>query len=98
MDNITNVYEVEDTADSEEPVIPAESVVIEETMAIDPTVDMSDREILVAIYAQQAQIGGQLNWLCENLAGVFGMVTAMSQNGGGVRGLMKVMKEMKTDG
>jgi hypothetical protein len=38
-------------------------------------------------------LGEQLNWLCENLAGVFGMVTTMTANGGGLRGMMKAMKE-----
>jgi hypothetical protein len=38
-------------------------------------------------------IGEQLNWLCENLAGVFGLVTQMSANGGGIRGMMKAMKD-----
>lgn len=38
-------------------------------------------------------IGKQLDWLCENLAQVFGVVQSLSTNGGGIRGLMKMMKE-----
>ena len=40
-------------------------------------------------------IGQQLNWLCENLTSLFGFVNAMSNNGGGVRGLMKALKEQQ---
>ena len=40
-------------------------------------------------------IGGQLNWLCENLTALFGLVNSMGQNGGGIRGLMKAMSAMK---
>lgn len=39
-------------------------------------------------------LGEQMNWLCENLAGVFSLVTTMGANGGGIRGAMKAMKEM----
>lgn len=38
-------------------------------------------------------LGQQMNWLCENLQSLFGFVQAMSANGGGVRGLMKAMKQ-----
>lgn len=58
------------------------------------TMGLSDRELMEATYLQQQQIGIQLNWLCENLAQVFGVVQAMSQNGGGIRGLMKMVKGM----
>ena len=37
-------------------------------------------------------LGQQMNWLCENLQSLFGFVQAMSNNGGGVRGLMKALK------
>jgi hypothetical protein len=89
-----NIYE---TVDDEE-VIEVPSTVIE-SLPIPPTIDgLTDRELLVAVYKQQELIGNQLNWLCENLAGVFGMVTAVSQNGGGLRGMMKMMKEMNANG
>ena len=38
-------------------------------------------------------LGQQMNWLCENLQSLFGFVQAMSSNGGGVRGLMKAIKQ-----
>jgi hypothetical protein len=41
-------------------------------------------------------LGQQMNWLCENLQSLFGFVNAMSANGGGVRGLMKALKEQPT--
>jgi hypothetical protein len=98
MDIVTDVYAVEDNADSEQTIVDVPSEVVEQSIVADPVTALSDRELLIATYKQQVQIGAQLNWLCENLNGVFGMVTAMSQNGGGVRGLMKVMKEMNANG
>lgn len=40
-------------------------------------------------------LGQQMNWLCENLQSLFGFINAMSNNGGGVRGLMKALKEQQ---
>jgi hypothetical protein len=37
--------------------------------------------------------GEQMNWLCENLQSLFLFVNQMGANGGGIRGLMKAMKE-----
>jgi hypothetical protein len=98
MDIVTDVYSTEDIANSEETIIDVPSEVVEQTIVPDTVINLSDRELLVAVYKQQEQIGSQLNWLCENLNGVFGMVTVMSQNGGGVRGLMKTLKEMNANG
>jgi len=98
MDIVTDIYNEGVDTHSEEDSSSVESAVIETAPLADPTVALNDRELLVAVYRQQEQLGNQLNWLCENLAGVFGVVTAMSQNGGGVRGLMKVMKEMNQNG
>lgn len=36
--------------------------------------------------------GEQMNWLCENLASLFMFVNQVGSSGGGVRGLMKAMK------
>jgi len=98
MDIVTDVYGETDTGNSTPEIIDTTSTVVDTVPDVDPVLNLSDRELLVAVYRQQEQIGNQMNWLCENLAGVFGMVTAMSQNGGGVRGLMKVMKEMNQNG
>lgn len=38
-------------------------------------------------------LGEQMNWLCENLAALFGFVNQMGANGGGLRGMLKAMKE-----
>lgn len=43
-------------------------------------------------------IGQQLNWLCENLSQLFGLVNTLSTSGGGIRGLMKAMNAMKENG
>ena len=98
MDIVTDVYSTEEIRADGETIIDTESTVIEQTIIPDIDSELTDRQLLIAVYKQQEQIGSQLNWLCENLAGVFGIVTAMSQNGGGVRGLMKVMKEMNQNG
>ena len=37
-------------------------------------------------------LGEQMNWLCDNLAGVFELVTQLGANGGGLMGMMKMMK------
>jgi hypothetical protein len=39
-------------------------------------------------------IGEQMNWLCDNLAGLFGFVNQMGANGGGIMGLRKALKGM----
>ena len=38
------------------------------------------------------QIGGQLNWLCDNLAGLFSMVNQMGASGGGIMGMLSAMR------
>jgi hypothetical protein len=43
--------------------------------------------------AKLDMLGQQMNWLCENLAALFGFVNQMGASGGGIRGLMKAMKE-----
>ena len=43
--------------------------------------------------ARMDMFGEQINWLCENLAALFGFVNQMGASGGGIRGLMKAMKE-----
>lgn len=40
-------------------------------------------------------IGQQMNWLCENLASLFGFVNQMATNGGGIRGMMKALKQQE---
>lgn len=38
-------------------------------------------------------IGKQMDWLCENLAELFQFVSQIGGNGGGIRGLMSLMKQ-----
>ena len=38
-------------------------------------------------------LGQQMNWLCENLTSLFAFVQQMSSNGGGIRGLMHMLKQ-----
>lgn len=37
-------------------------------------------------------LGGQMNWMVENLQQLFQFVTVMGSSGGGIRGLMHAMK------
>lgn len=82
----TNIYEAQETTDNKEDVIEVSSEVLSsepQPLTLEQKIDL---------------IGEQLNWLCENLAVVFNLTAAMSANGGGVRGLMKIMKEMNNNG
>lgn len=38
-------------------------------------------------------LGAQMNWLCENMQSLFQFASVMGNNGGGIRGLMKSMKD-----
>lgn len=40
-------------------------------------------------------LGQQMNWLCENMQSLFSFVTQMGQNGGGIRGLVKALKDQQ---
>ena len=40
-------------------------------------------------------LGEQLNWLCENMAQLFQFVGTVSNNGGGIRGLMRSLKDQQ---
>ena len=42
-------------------------------------------------------LGQQMNWMCENLQSLFGFVNQMSNNGGGIRGLMHALKQTPPD-
>jgi hypothetical protein len=57
---------------------------------------LKEEVTLESLAARMDMLGEQLNWLCENLAGVFGLVNQMGANGGGIRGMMKAMKEIDT--
>lgn len=48
---------------------------------------------LESLAARLDAIGAQLEWLCNNLAGLFSFASNLSANGGGIRGMMKAMKE-----
>ena len=37
-------------------------------------------------------LGNQMNWLCENLTSLFTFVNQMGKSGGGIRGLMTMLK------
>ena len=60
---------------------------------------MSDTDVKSVTLDDLAQrmdvLGQQMNWLCENLQSLFSFVNAMGNNGGGIRGLMKTLKQQE---
>ena len=51
------------------------------------------QEITLEDIAKRLDIlGNQMNWLCENLQSLFVFVQQMGSSGGGIRGLMKMLK------
>lgn len=67
-------------------------------MADTSTTELQEPEIkqevtLESLKASMDMLGEQMNWLCENLSALFGFVNQVGQSGGGLRGLMKAMKE-----
>lgn len=65
-------------------------------------IEPQSREVtLESLSARLDVMGQQLDWLCEqqawlcqNMSGMFSFVTQMGQNGGGIRGMLKSMKDM----
>lgn len=47
---------------------------------------------LDALAARIDALGRQMDWLCENLASLFGFVSSMSSQGGGIRGMLKALR------
>jgi hypothetical protein len=58
----------------------------------DSVIDDSGEVTLESLASRIDIIGQQLDWLIDNLAGLFSFVNQMSTNGGGVMGLMKMLK------
>lgn len=47
------------------------------------------------IAARLDSLGQQMDWLCENMSQLFQFVGAVSNNGGGIRGLMRSLKDQQ---
>lgn len=56
--------------------------------------EIKEEVTLESLATRLDMLGEQMNWLCDNLAGLFGFVNNMQQNGGGIRGAMKMLKDM----
>lgn len=56
-------------------------------------VAVSEQITLESVAAKLDAIGAQMDWLCENLAQLFGFVQQMGANGGGIRGMMKLLNQ-----
>jgi len=66
----------------------------ENLMNKEALVDVSPEEVTLAELARRLDIlGNQMNWLCENLTSLFAFVNQMGQQGGGIRGLMHMLKQ-----
>lgn len=64
-----------------------------DTSTIPPQETEIKQEVtLESLDAKLDMLGEQMNWLCENLAGVFQLVGQLGENGGGLMGMMKMMK------
>lgn len=46
-----------------------------------------------SLAARIDSLGKQMDWLCENMQGLFLFVNQVSQNGGGIRGMMAALKQ-----
>ena len=58
------------------------------------TPDGPPKEVTLDELASKLDVlGQQMNWLCENLTSLFAFVQQMSSNGGGIRGLMHMLKQ-----
>lgn len=55
--------------------------------------ETSVAESLAELGRKMDTLGQQMNWLCENLSSLFGFVNQMSQNGGGIRGMMHALRQ-----
>ena len=52
-----------------------------------------DQEVTVKELGEKIDaLGAQMDWLCENLASLFTFASQMSNSGGGLRGLLSVLK------
>jgi hypothetical protein len=67
----------------------SDTTVVESDQTVTPPVTLED------LAQRLDNLGEQMNWLCENLASLFTFVNAMSSNGGGMRGLMKTLKQQQ---
>jgi hypothetical protein len=63
------------------------------TQVVDNAVDSDAPITLELVNAKIDMIGNQLNWICENLVGLFAFVQQVGSNGGGIRGIMQLMKQ-----
>lgn len=68
-----------------------------DTDVVSPSTPAS--EVTLSDLAERMDVlGQQMNWVCENLQSLFNFVNEMGQNGGGIRGLMKMLKQQQAIG
>jgi len=61
---------------------------------MDEFTDIGPKPITLADLAQRMDaLGQQMNWLCENLTSLFAFVNQMGQNGGGIRGMLSMLRQ-----
>ena len=61
---------------------------------MDDSTDLSPPPVTLEELGHRMDVlGQQMNWLCENLTSLFTFVNQMGQSGGGIRGLMHMLKQ-----
>jgi hypothetical protein len=55
--------------------------------------DLPEEVTLDGLAIKLDVLGQQMNWLCENLTSLFAFVNQMGSSGGGIRGLMHMLKQ-----
>lgn len=59
-------------------------------------VENEQREVTLEDLAARLDVlGGQMNWVCENLQSLFAFMQQVGQNGGGLRGMMQALKQQQ---
>jgi hypothetical protein len=62
----------------------------------DPTINMSGEATVkeeLTVDEKLDRLGAQMNWLVENLSSLFVFAQQLGNNGGGIMGLLKGMKQ-----
>ena len=55
--------------------------------------EVKEEITLDSIATRLDSLGAQMDWVCENLTSLFAFVSQVGANGGGIRGLMSLLKQ-----
>lgn len=62
---------------------------------MDGSTEVKEQVTLEDVITRLDILGEQMNWVVENLQGLFQFVQQVGQNGGGIRGIMQLLKSEK---